>query len=56
MPDFYDYKSGLTYDLGSGFSIAGAVVGASRKSCYGDMNKARAIFTPAIFTISKTMQ
>ena len=50
VPNFYDYKLGLTYDLGSGFSVAGAVVGASKKNYYGDINKAR-----AIFAISKSM-
>jgi uncharacterized protein (TIGR02001 family) len=50
VPNFYDYKLGLTYDLGSGFSVAGAVVGANKKNYYGDINKAR-----AIFTISKSM-
>ena len=50
VPNFYDYKLGVTYDLGSGFSAAGAVVGASKRSFYGDINKPR-----AIFTISKTM-
>ncbi|MEP6739959.1 MAG: TorF family putative porin [Caldimonas sp.] len=51
LPSFYDYKLGLTYDLGSGFSVAGAVVGASKKSSYPDgVNKAR-----AILTLSKSM-
>ena len=50
FPNFYDYKLGVTYDLGSGFSVAGAVVGASKKTFYGDGNKAR-----AIFTLSKTL-
>jgi uncharacterized protein (TIGR02001 family) len=50
VPNYYDYKLGVTYDLGSGFSVAGAVVGASKKSFYGDINKPR-----AIFTLSKTM-
>ena len=50
VPNFYDYKLGATYDLGSGFSAAGAWVGANKKNFYGDINKAR-----AIFTISKTM-
>lgn len=53
--NFYDYKLGVTYDLGSGFSAAGAVVGASKRSFYenyvgADVNKTR-----AIFTISKSM-
>ena len=50
VPNFFDYKVGVTYDLGSGFSVAGAVVGANKKNYYGDINKAR-----AIFTISKAM-
>lgn len=50
VPNYYDYKLGVTYDLGSGFSAAGAWVGANKKNFYGDINKAR-----AIFTISKTM-
>jgi uncharacterized protein (TIGR02001 family) len=49
-PNFYDYKLGVTYDLGSGFSVAGAVVGANKRSYYHDANKTR-----AIFTISKSM-
>ncbi len=49
-PNYYDYKLGVTYDLGSGFSVGGAVVGANKKNYYGDINKAR-----AIFTISKSM-
>lgn len=45
LPNYYDYKIGVTYDLGSGFSIAGAVVGANKKDFYGDINKARGILT-----------
>ena len=45
LPNFYDYKLGVTYDLGSGFSAAAAVVGANKKNFYGDINRARAIFT-----------
>ncbi|MEP7301925.1 MAG: TorF family putative porin [Caldimonas sp.] len=56
IPNYFDYKLGVTYDLGSGFSIAGAVVGASKRSFYktyfggSDVNK-----TTAIFTLSKVM-
>ena len=50
LPNYYDYKLGLTYDPGSGFSAAGAVVGADKKNYGGDINKAR-----AIFTISRSM-
>lgn len=50
VPNFADYKIGATYDMGSGFSLAGAVVGANKKSFYGDINKAR-----FILTLSKSM-
>ena len=49
LPNYYDYKAGVTYDLskfvGSGVSISGAIVGASEKGFYGDVNKARFIAT-----------
>jgi len=47
---YVDWKAGATYDLGSGFSVAGAVVGATKKSVWGDVNKTR-----FIATISKTL-
>jgi len=50
VPNYLDYKLGVTYDLGSGYSAAGAIVGANKRSFYGDVNKAR-----VIFTISKVM-
>ncbi len=50
VPNFYDYKIGVTYDLGSGFAAAAALVGANKRSFYGDINKPR-----AILTLSKTM-
>ena len=50
VPNYYDCKLGLTYDIGSGFSVAGAVVGANKKNYFGDINKAR-----AIFSLSKSM-
>ncbi len=50
VPNYWDYKLGVTYDLGSGFSAAGAYVGASKKSFYGDVNSGR-----GILTLSKTM-
>jgi len=50
VPNYVDWKLGVTYDLGSGFSVAGAVVGASKKSFYGDINSTR-----AIVTLSKSM-
>ncbi|MEO7245250.1 MAG: TorF family putative porin, partial [Rubrivivax sp.] len=45
LPNYYDYKVGVTYELGSGFSIAGAVVGANKKDFFGDVNKTRVIAT-----------
>jgi len=54
IPNYYDYKIGVTYDLsaplGSGVSAAAALVGASKRSFYGDINKPR-----VILTISKSM-
>ena len=48
-PKFVDYKLGVTYDLGSGLSVAGAVVGANKTAAapagYGDVNKSRLIVT-----------
>ena len=43
--NYTDYKLGATYDVGSGFSLGGAVVGATKKDFYGDINKARVILT-----------
>ena len=45
VPNFYDYRIGLAYDLGSGFSASAAVAGANQRDFYGDINKARAILT-----------
>jgi uncharacterized protein (TIGR02001 family) len=50
IPNYTDYKVGATYDMGSGYALAGAVVGATKKSFYGDINKAR-----FILTLSKSM-
>ena len=51
LPNYYDYKLGVTYDLGSGFSVAGAVVGANQQSYFqvanagSPVNKSRFIAT-----------
>ena len=45
VPSYLDWKAGVTYDLGTGFSVAGALVGASKKSFYHDANSTRAIVT-----------
>jgi uncharacterized protein (TIGR02001 family) len=41
--NYTDYKLGLTYDLGNGFSVSGAGVGATKKNTWGDANKSRLI-------------
>ena len=43
--NYTDYKLGATYDLGSGFSAAGAFVGADKRNVFGDINKPRFILT-----------
>jgi len=45
--DFSDYSVGASYDLGEGYSLTGAVVGATKKSvsAYSDINKNRFILT-----------
>jgi uncharacterized protein (TIGR02001 family) len=49
LPNYYDYKVGVTYDLskfaGAGVSISAAYVGANKKDFYGDINKGRFIAT-----------
>ncbi|MEO7056223.1 MAG: TorF family putative porin [Caldimonas sp.] len=49
VPNFYDYKLGVTYDMsavmGSGVSAAAAIVGANKRGFYGDINKPRVILT-----------
>lgn len=43
--NYADYSLGLAYDLGDGFSISGAAVGANKRSTYGAINKTRLILT-----------
>ena len=55
IPNYYDYKLGVTYDMskfaGAGVTLAGAVVGASKKESFKfssdgqSVNKARFIVT-----------
>lgn len=47
--NYADWKAGVTYDLGSGLSVAGALVGGSKTSTYA-VNKNR-----FIVTLSKAM-
>jgi uncharacterized protein (TIGR02001 family) len=43
--DYTDYSVGLAYDLGDGYSVKGALVGANKKNVYGDINKNRLVVT-----------
>jgi uncharacterized protein (TIGR02001 family) len=45
LVNYTDYKVGLGYDMGSGFSIEGAYVGATKESDWGDINKPRFLIT-----------
>lgn len=45
LVNYTDYKVGATYDLGNGFALAGAYVGANKKDVWGDINKGRLIVT-----------
>lgn len=48
--DFSDYSVGLSYDLGSGYSLGGAYVGATKKASYGFANDNR-----VVLSLSKAM-
>jgi uncharacterized protein (TIGR02001 family) len=60
LPNYYDYKVGVTYDIskiaGAGVSLSGAIVGANKKDSFNfssdgtSVNKAR-----FIVTLTKTM-
>lgn len=45
--NYTDYKLGASFDLGSGFAVEGAYVGATKKGEdeWGDVNKGRAVLT-----------
>lgn len=43
--NYSDYKLGVDFALGSGFTAGVAYVGANKKATYGDLNKGRAILT-----------
>jgi len=44
-PNYVDYSVGGIYDFGGGLSLAAAVVGANKKSFFGDVNKPRLLLT-----------
>ncbi|MBE7420251.1 MAG: hypothetical protein HS128_21330 [Ideonella sp.] len=41
--NYTDYKLGVTYDVGNGFALAGAAIGANKRGVWGDANKARLV-------------
>lgn len=43
--DYVDYSIGAAYDLGSGFSVTGALVGANKKASYPGVNDNRLVIT-----------
>lgn len=43
VPNYIDYSVGGAYDLGGGFSVGAAVVGANKRSYFGPVNKSRLI-------------
>jgi uncharacterized protein (TIGR02001 family) len=45
VPSYVDYAVGVSYDFGNGLALYGGVQGATKKSYFGDINKARAIVT-----------
>ena len=50
VPNYMDYSVGGAYDFGSGLSLSAAIVGANKRSFYGDGNKSR-----LLLTLSKTL-
>lgn len=48
--DFSDYSLGLSYDLGEGYSLGGAFVGATKKAAYAFSNDNR-----MVLSLSKAM-
>ena len=45
VPNYVDYSLGGAYDFGGGLQLSAAVAGATKKSFFGDANKARLIVT-----------
>ncbi len=43
--NYTDYKFGAGFDIGSGFGLEAAYVGATKKSDWGDVNKGRVVLT-----------
>jgi uncharacterized protein (TIGR02001 family) len=43
--NYQDYKLGAGFDLGNGFAAEAAVVGATKKDDWGDLNKTRFVLT-----------
>jgi uncharacterized protein (TIGR02001 family) len=43
--NYSDYKLGAGWDMGSGFGLELAYIGANKRSAWGDVNKSRIVFT-----------
>ena len=54
-PDFTDYSVGLTYDLGNGYSVTGAAVGATKASSFMLTNGVNVNKDRFILTFTKAM-
>jgi uncharacterized protein (TIGR02001 family) len=54
--DYADYSVGAAYDLGNGFSLSGAVVGATKKASYVFLPSGKSVNQNAlIVTLTKSM-
>lgn len=55
VPDYTDYSLGLAYDLGDGFSLAGAFVGANKKGSFLKPSGESVNQNVLLVTLTKTM-
>jgi uncharacterized protein (TIGR02001 family) len=54
--NYLDYKIGATYDLGSGFAVSGAIVGANQKNAYKFSGTEKSLAKDRlILSLTKTM-
>ncbi len=53
--NYLDYKVGMTYDLGSGFSVAGAFLGGNQKKSYKGNSGVSLLKERFILSFTKTM-
>ncbi|RYF67506.1 MAG: hypothetical protein EOO22_19315 [Comamonadaceae bacterium] len=55
VPDYTDYSIGAAYDFGDGFSLSGAIVGASKKGSFLKPSGQSVNQNVLLVTITKTM-